>query len=80
MQRLVNIREHYNATVHYQAYHINYLQLKAIHLTINTNRNLWKGCKHIKIRSDNTTTIASVNNMGGLVSRKVGKINKNIFF
>ena len=50
---------------HYKACSINYLELKAIHLAIKAYSNLWKGCKHIRIRSDNTTAIAHVNNMGG---------------
>ena len=28
---------------HYKAYHINYLELKAIHLVIKAYRYLWKG-------------------------------------
>ena len=51
----------------YKTYHINCLELKAIYLAIKAYNNLLKGCKHIRIRSDNTTAIAYVNNMGGLV-------------
>ena len=53
---------------HCKLYHINYLELKAIHLAIKAYSYLWKGCKYIKIRSDDTTVIAYANNMGGLVS------------
>ena len=45
------------------AYYIIYLELKAIHLAIKAYISLWKGCKHIRIRSDNTTAIGYENNM-----------------
>ena len=64
---------------HYKAYQINYLELKAIHLFIKTYSNLWKGCKHIRIRSDNTTKVAYVNNMGGLVSSSYDRLAKEIW-
>ena len=60
----------------YKAYHINYLELKAIHLAIKAYSNLWKGCKHIRTRSDNTTAIAYVNNMEGLVSIPCDRLTK----
>ena len=34
---------------HYEAYHIDNSELKAIHLAIKAYINLWKGCKHILI-------------------------------
>ena len=55
---------------------MNYLELKAIHLAIKAYSYLWKGCKHIRIRSDNTTAIAYVNNMGGLVSSSCDRLAK----
>ena len=61
------------------AYHINYLELKAIHVAIKAYSNLWKRCKHIRIRSDNTTAIAYVNNMGGLVSSSCDRLAKEIW-
>ena len=64
---------------YYKAYHINYLELKAIHLAIKAYSNLWKGCKHIRIRSDNTTAIAYVSNMGGLVSSSCDRLAKEIW-
>ena len=54
-------------------------QLKAIHLAIKTYSNLWKGCKHIRIRSDNTTAVANVNNMGGLVCSSCDRLTKEIW-
>ena len=63
---------------HCKAYHINYLELKAIHLAIKAYNNLWKGCKNIRIRSDNTTAIEYVSNMGGLVSSSCDRLTKEI--
>ena len=64
---------------HYKAYHINYLELKAIHLAIRAYSNLWKGCKHIRIKSDITTAIAYVNNMGGSVFSSCDRLAKEIW-
>ena len=60
-------------------YHINYLELKAIYLAIKASKSSWEGCKHIRIRSDNTTTIAYINNMGGLVSNSCNHLTKEIW-
>ena len=60
-------------------YHINYLELKAIYLAIIAYRNSWEVCKHIRIRSDNTTAIAYINNMGGLVSNSCNHLAKEIW-
>ena len=60
-------------------YHINYLELKAIYLAIKAYRSSWEGCKHIRIRSDNTTAIAYINNMGGLVSNSCNHLAKEIW-
>ena len=68
---------------HCKAYHINYLELKAIHLAIKAYSNLWKGCKHIRIRSDDPTAIAYVSSMDGLVSSSCdmfAKRNMDILF
>ena len=40
---------------------------------------LSKGCKHIRIRSDNTTAIPYVNNMGSLVSSSCDRLAKEIW-
>ena len=45
-----------------------------MHLAIKAYSNLWKDCKHIRVRSENTTVIAYVNNMGGLVSRSCNRL------
>ena len=57
----------------------NYLELKAIHLAIKAYSNLWKGCKHIRIKSYNKTAIAYVNNMGSLVSSSCDGLAKEIW-
>ena len=41
--------------------------------------NLWKGWKHIRIRSDNKIAIACVSNMGGLVSNSYDGLTKELW-
>ena len=60
-------------------YHINYLELKAIYLAVIAYRHSWEFCKHIRVRSDNTTAIAYINNMGGLVSNSCSHLAKEIW-
>ena len=60
-------------------YHINYLELKAINFAIKAYKSSWEGCKHIRIRSDNTTAIAYFNNMGGLVSNSCNHLTREIW-
>ena len=45
--------------------HINFLELKAVFLALNRYYESWNGSRHIRIKSDNTTAIAYLNNMGG---------------
>ena len=47
--------------------HINYLELKAIFLAVKSYRRYWLGKKHVQVKSDNTTAVAHINNMGGSV-------------
>ena len=49
-------------------YNINYLELLAIKHAVMTYEDIWKGCKHIRIKSDNTIAISYINNMGMIVS------------
>ena len=49
-----------------------------MHLVIKAYSHLWKRCKHIRIRSDNTTAVAYGNNMGGLVSSSCYRLAKEI--
>ena len=57
---------------------INYLKLKAIFLAVRTYQRYWRGNRPIQIKSDNTTAIAYVNNMGGFFQRNV-MISQNKF-
>ena len=41
---------------------------------------VWKGCKHIRIKSDNTTAISYINNMGGIVSDSCNHLSKTIWY
>ena len=50
--------------------------MKAIYLAIKASKSSWEGCKHIRIRSDNTTPIAYINNMGGLVSNSCNHLER----
>lgn len=50
-----------------QAFHINYLELKAVLLGLKSPLANVRS-KHTRIQSDNTTTVAYVNNMGGIKS------------
>ena len=51
----------------------------AIYLAIKAYRSSWEGCKHIRIRSDNITAIAYINNRGGLVSNSCNYLAKEIW-
>ena len=56
--------------------HINYSELKAIFLAVRAYQRYWRENRYIQIKSDNTTTIAYVNNMGGIVSEKCNDLSK----
>ena len=47
--------------------HINHLQLKAIQFATKYYYKKWAGHKHLRIRSDNTTSIAYINNKEGTI-------------
>ena len=54
--------------------------MKAIYLAIKAYRSSWEGCKHLRIRSDDTTAIAYIiNNMRGLVSDSCNHLAKEIW-
>ena len=61
-----------------QAFHINYLELKAVLLGLKSLLGHVHG-KHIRIQSDNTTTVAYVNNMGGIKSAECDSLSKEIW-
>ena len=61
-------------------YHINYLELLAIKHAVMIYEDIWKGCKHIKIKSDNTTAISYINNMRGIPSDSCNHSSKTIWY
>ena len=61
-----------------QAFHINYLELKAVLLGLKSLLGHVHG-KHIRIQSDNTTTVAYVNNMGSIKSAECDSLSKEIW-
>ena len=50
-----------------QGFHINYLELKAVLLGLQSLCNNL-GQRHIRVQSDNTTAVAYINAMGGIRS------------
>ena len=61
-----------------QAFHINYLELKAVLLGLKSLCTTIYN-KHIRIQSDNTTTVAYVNAMGGIKSADCNDLAKQIW-
>lgn len=58
--------------------HINYLELMAAFFSLQafvTNRN----SKHVRLKIDNTTTVAAINNMGTNHSVKCNKVASDIW-
>ena len=50
-----------------RSYHINFLELMAVYLALQRFERLVLGC-HVRIRTDNTTTMCYINKQGGLRS------------
>ena len=48
-------------------FHINYLEMKAVRLGLKSLCNNTTG-KHVRVQSDNTTTVSYINEMGGIKS------------
>ena len=42
--------------------------------------DVWNGCKHIRIKSDNTIAISYINNMGGIFSDSCNHLSKAIWY
>ena len=61
-------------------YHINYLELLSIKHAVMIYEDIWKDCKHIRIKSDNTTAISYVNNKGGIVSDSYNYLSNTIWY
>jgi hypothetical protein len=56
--------------------HINELELEAVHFALKSLcQNIYT--KHIRVRSDNTTAVCYINNMGGSKSRACNAVAKN---
>ena len=62
-----------------KASQINFLELLAIKHALVNYRKIWKNCPHIRVKSDNTTAIAYVNNMGGIVSNSRNQLAREIW-
>ena len=61
-----------------EAFHINYLELKAVLLGLKSLcATIYN--KHIRIQSDNTTTVAYVNAMGGIKSAVCNDLAKKMW-
>ena len=59
-------------------YHSNYLELLAIKHAVMIYENIWKGFKHVRIKSDSTTTMSYINSMSGIVSDSCNHLSKTI--
>ena len=58
--------------------HINYLEVKAVYLSILSHCKQMNG-KHIRIMSDNTTTVAAINKQGSIRSKKINQLSRLIW-
>ena len=57
-----------------KANHVNFLELLAIkHALVNYKKMCGKS-QHIRVKSDNITTVAYVNNMGGIISNSCNQL------
>ena len=59
--------------------YINYLELEVIHFAIKSYYKKWAGVEHLRIRSNNTTVIAYINNMVGITSDNCNNLAKVIW-
>ena len=60
-----------------QSMHINYLELMAVYLAVKHFEPLILNC-HVLIRTDNTTTMCYVNKQGGLSSRALDNLAREL--
>lgn len=58
-------------------WHINCLELLAVHLALNRLKGLLRG-KHVLVRLDNTATVAYINRQGGLRSRRISQLARHL--
>ena len=61
-------------------YHINYLGLLAIKHAVMIFEDIWRGSKHVRTKSENTTAILYINNAGGTVSDSCNHLSKTMWY
>ncbi len=57
-------------------WHINCLELLAVHLALNRLKRRLRG-EHVLVRTDNTATVAYINRQGGLRSRRMSQLSSS---
>ncbi len=58
-------------------WHINCLELLAVHLALRQFRPLLLG-KHVLVRTDNTAAVSYINRMGGIRSRRISQLARHL--
>ncbi len=58
-------------------WHINCLELLAVHLALNRLKRRLRG-EHVLVRTDNTATVAYINRQGGLRSRRMSQLARHL--
>ncbi len=58
-------------------WHINCLELLAVHLALRQFRPLLLG-KHVLVRTDNTVAVSYINRMGGIRSRRMSQLARHL--
>ncbi len=58
-------------------WHINCLELLAVHLALNRLKRRLRG-EHVLVRTDNSATVAYINRQGGLRSRRMSQLARHI--
>ena len=62
-----------------KANYINFLELLAIKHALVNYRKMGGNSHHIRVKSENTTAIAYVNNMGGIVLKPCNQLAREIW-
>ena len=60
-------------------YHINFLELLSVYFTLLSYFKDNHNAKHVRVNTDNTTTMAYINNMGGMKSIALDDLAKTIW-
>ncbi len=58
-------------------WHINCLELLAVHLALNRLKRRLRG-EHVLVRTDNTATVTYINRQGGLRSRRMSQLARHL--